>query len=150
MPDFYAIGIEDVGLWTPQNVLDQMNVVNDAVNSLDLVISGSDKAREAFKNSWTAFRDTWRKFYDAHTGGPLAWMSRAMNETHDQVEDYATRTKAWQNAIAKEGLILPGPGPLVDREDKTRTYILYGIGGIGAIVVVYGLGKYALGRLFGD
>ncbi len=148
--EFYTIGIneDEVGLFTPQNVLDQMNLINDAVNSMDRVISPSEKARPEFKSAWITFRDNWRSFYAAHTGGITAWFSRALNETNDQVQDYHKRALAWQDAASKEGLTLVGPSPLIERSDKVQTYILYGGLVIGGIVVAYGLGKYVLNRLF--
>ncbi len=114
MADLYAIGASDtVGLFGPQNVLDDMNTIKVQADELDKLIA-LNVSREAFRSAWSAWYSEWNSFYEGHSGAWLDWLSRALNETMDKVQEYKGRVGKWREAYhAETGQkpITPGAEP---------------------------------------
>lgn len=147
--DAYAAGVEsqsrdDIGLFGPQNTLDEMNSVNAEVLSLDGLVKGSPGVRAEFKTAWDAFRDGWSKFYDSHnsTLNPLDYISRSLNETMDKVMEYRTKVSGWRDALKKEGVNAPGPSlGTKDTGEFPWKWVLIGGGLLLGYVLVKEVGK---------
>ncbi len=105
MPDLYSIGAEDtaVGLFGPQNVLDDMNTIKVQADELDKLIR-LNVTRQALRDAWDAWFKEWTAFYEGHSSkyNPLDWISRSLNETHDKVMEYKTRIGKWREAYHAE------------------------------------------------
>ena len=147
--DAYEAGVEsqardDIGLFGPQNTLDEMNSVNAEVLSLDGLIKGSPGVRQEFKTSWEAFRDGWVKYFDSHnsTLNPLDYISRSLNETMDKVVEYRQKVAGWRDALRKEGVKAPGPGLGEKETDEFPwKWVLIGGGLLLGYVLVKEVGK---------
>lgn len=147
--DAYAAGVDsqsrdDIGLFGPQNTLDEMNSVNAEVMSLNGLVSGSPGVRAEFKTSWASFKDGWDKFYNSHnsTLNPLDYISRSLNETMDKVVEYRKKVVEWRSALQKEGV--KGVGPtLGDKgaDDFPWTWVLIGGGLLLGYVLVKEVGR---------
>lgn len=111
---------DDIGLFGPQNTLDEMISVNAEVLSLDGLVKGSPGVRDEFKTAWGAFKSGWDKFFESHnsTVNPLDYISRSLNETMDKVIEYRNKVSSWRDALRKEGVKAVGPGLGKKQEDS--------------------------------
>jgi len=148
MEDAYAAGVDsqsrdDIGLFGPQNTLDEMNLVNAEVLSLDGLIRGSPSVREEFKSSWDGFKNGWVKFFESHnsTANPLDYISRSLNETMDKVIEYRKRVVGWRDALRKEGVKAPGPVLEEKEAEFPWKWVLVGGGLLLGYVLVKEVGK---------
>lgn len=147
--DAYSAGVEsqsrdDIGLFGPQNTLDEMISVNTEVLSLDGLIKGSPNVRPEFKTSWDGFKDGWVKFFDSHNSvvNPLDYISRSLNETMDKVLEYRKKVFGWRDALKKEGVAAPGPSLGEKETDEFPwKWVLIGGGLLLGYVLVKEVGK---------
>ncbi len=153
MAGMYRIGPSD--LFTPGDLLADANTLNGQMNALDSL--DMTKVSQSFFDGWNAFIQEWRTFYSTNFGSWFSAAEASVNDSNrDQLIQFETRFSSWATQYQTEsGGALPGGvvnvstgaqdtlgaqirnqlQPLIP--SINMTYVLYGVVGVGAAVVLY-------------